>query len=209
MTPKPEGDPFPPGAFDRVDGGEDADFYALPRFVTHIDDGAIGALSEFYGRLLRPGGAVFDLMSSWVSHLPDDLPLGEVVGHGMNADELAANPRLTRWFIQDLNARPVLPLADDSFDAALCCVSVQYLQKPVEVFAQVRRALRPGAPFIVSYSNRCFPTKAVALWRSLGLAQHAELIGLYLERAGFSSVAARALTGVMHGDPMVVVTGRA
>ncbi len=205
----PQPPDFPPGAFDRVDEGDDAAFYAPPRLVTHIDEQAIAALGEFYGRTLKPGGTVLDLMSSWVSHLPDDLELGEVIGHGMNEQELKANPRLARWFVQDLNREPGLPLETGSCDAALCAVSAQYLQKPVEVFAQVRRVLRPGAPFIVSYSNRCFPTKAVAIWRKLDFRQHASLIAAYLERAGFSGIGVQVLANGMSGDPLVAVTGTA
>ena len=201
--------PYPPGAFDRDDESDDALFYAPPRLVTHIDDAAIAALGEFYGRTLAPGGTVLDLMSSWVSHLPSDLELAGVIGHGMNERELASNPRLTRWFVQNLNADPALPLDDASLDAALCCVSVQYLQRPVDVFGEVRRTLKPGAPFIVSYSNRCFPTKAVAIWRSLDLRGHASLIGTYLGQAGFSGIEAHVLANGMHGDPLVAVTGAA
>ena len=104
-------------------------------------------------------------MSSWVSHLPEDVAYASVVGHGMNEEELAANPRLSRWFVQDLNIEPALPLGDGEFDGACLCVSVQYLQRPVDVFREVGRVLRPGAPFVVSFSNRCFPTKAVAIWQ--------------------------------------------
>ena len=181
---------LPARAFDKQDDGDDLSFYAPPRLVTHIDDAAVAALTGLYRELLPADGRVLDLMSSWVSHLPDEIRYGEVVGHGMNADELAANPRLDRWFVQDLNADPVLPLADASLDAALCCVGVQYLQQPVTVFAQVRRALRPGSPFVVSFSNRCFPTKAVAIWRSLDTADQARLVQLYLDRAGFAEVEA-------------------
>ena len=177
--------------------------------VVDVDDSAIAALTAFYGRVLRPGNNVLDLMSSWVSHLPEGVALGEVIGHGMNAQELAANPRLTRSFVQDLNREPALPIDDASLDAALCCVSVQYLRRPVEVFAEVRRSLRPGAPFIVSYSNRCFPTKAVAIWRSLDLGRHAALIRLYFDRAGFSEVAVHGLANGAFGDPLVAVVGRA
>ena len=127
----------------------------------------------------------------------------------MNAAELAANPRLTRHFVTNLNRDPLLPLEDASCDAALCCVSVQYLQHPVEVFAEVRRVLRPGAPFIVSYSNRCFPTKAVAIWRGLDLRGHASLIHRYMTLAGFSDIAVEVLANGMHGDPLVSVTGMA
>ena len=200
---------FPPGAFARVDESDDAQFYFPPRLVTHIDDHAIAALSEFYGRMVKPGGTVLDLMSSWVSHLPDELELGDVIGHGMNREELEANGRLARWFIQDLNRETTLPLDSGCCDAALCCVSVQYLQKPVEVFDEVRRVLKPGAPFIVSYSNRCFPTKAVAIWRSLDLQGHASLIHRYFACGGFSDIGAHVLSNGMHGDPLVALTGHA
>jgi hypothetical protein len=200
---------FPAGAFAREDESDDALFYAPARLVTHIDDAAITALTTHYAEVIAPGSVVLDLMSSWVSHLPEDLPLADVIGHGMNAAELAANPRLTRHFVTNLNHDPLLPLEDASCDAALCCVSVQYLQHPVEVFAQVRRVLRPGSPFIVSYSNRCFPTKAVAIWRGLDLRGHASLIHRYMTLAGFSDIAVEVLANGMHGDPLVSVTGMA
>jgi SAM-dependent methyltransferase len=200
---------LPPDAFRRIDEDDDLDFYAPPRLVTHIDEGATAALTAFYGATLPQNGAVLDLMSSWVSHLPADLSTAEVIGHGMNADELAANRRLDRWFIQDLNADPVLPLATASLDGALCCVGVQYLRRPVEVFADVRRALRPGAPVIVSFSNRCFPTKAVAIWRGLNGAGHARLVSLYLERAGFGDIRVEILADGRSSDPLTVVVGRA
>jgi len=200
---------LPPGAFDKQDGGDDLAFYAPPRLVTHIDEVAVAALTGFYRDLLPDGARVLDLMSSWVSHLPDDRRYAEVVGHGMNADELAANPRLDRWFVHDLNADPTLPLEDGTFDAALCCVGVQYLQQPFDVFAAVRRTLVPTAPFLVSYSNRCFPTKAVAIWQSLDMNQQASLIGLYMERSGFHDVKARILSDGSRGDPLIVVVGRA
>ncbi len=200
---------FPPAAFGRVDEGQDGDFYAPPRLVTHIDDNAIAALRDFYGRTLPRDGVLLDLMSSWVSHLPQDLTAAEVIGHGMNATELSANPRLTRWFVQDLNRDQALPLADASVDGAMCCVSVQYLQHPVQVFTEVRRALRRQAPFIVSFSNRCFPTKAVAVWRSLNAQGHAALVRLFLERAGFTDITLRTLADGRRGDPLHALVGLA
>jgi hypothetical protein len=200
---------LPPAAFAREDEADDALFYQETRLVTHIDDAAIAALTGFYRQVLPPGGVLLDLMSSWVSHLPAEIAYAEVIGHGMNKVELAANPRLTRWFVQDLNRDPKLPLAAASLDAAMICVGFQYLKAPEAVLADVRRALRPGAPLVISYSNRCFPTKAVAVWLALDGRGHAELIDHYLCGAGFGHVAARNLTDGRLSDPLTVVVGRA
>lgn len=202
----PELPELPANAFLKEDTGDDTLFYAPARLVTHIDEPAVAALTALYAELLPPGGAILDLMSSWVSHLPAT-SYAEVIGHGMNAEELAANPRLTRSFVQNLNADPALPLADASLDAALCCVGVQYLQRPLDVFAEIARALRPGGPFVVSFSNRCFPTKAVAIWRALGTGDQAGLVRLYLERSGFASVDARVLADGRTSDPLIAVIG--
>ena len=199
---------LPPGAFAKEDGGDDAFFYGAARLVTHIDEAAIAALTAVYRQVLPSGGIVLDLMSSWVSHLPADVAYGEVIGHGMNAQELAANPRLTHWFVQDLNRDPSLPLSEASIDAAMICVAIQYLQHPLALLAEARRVLRPGAPLVVSFSNRCFPTKAVALWLALDDDGHARLVRLYLERAGFRDVEARRPRDGCASDPLTVVIGR-
>ena len=199
---------LPPNAFLKEDGGDDGDFYAPARLVTHIDEPATRALTAYYRAILPAGSVLLDLMSSWVSHLPPEVAFAEVIGQGMNAEELRANPRLNRSFVQNLNRTPILPLAADSCDAALCCVGVQYLQRPLEVFADVLRILRPGAPFIVSFSNRCFQTKAVAIWRSLDTRGHAALVRLYLERAGFREVSAEVLRDGSESDPLIAVMGR-
>jgi hypothetical protein len=199
---------LPAHAFDRIDDGDDLEFYGPARLVTHIDEAAVAALGDCYRKQIPAGGRVLDLMSSWVSHLPADVDYAEVVGHGMNAEELAANPRLTRWFVQDLNRASKLPLEDAAFDAALCCVGVQYLRAPVAVFREVRRVLAPGAPFVVSFSNRCFPTKAVAVWRAFDTRRHAALVNLYLERAGFEDVSLEVLRDGRESDPLVAAIGR-
>ncbi len=142
------------------------------------------------------------------SHLPDDADYAEVIGHGMNADELAANPRLARWIVQDLNRDAALPFDDRTFDAAMCCVGVQYLQHPYDVFAEIRRVLVPGGPFVISFSNRCFPMKAIAIWRALDTNGHAALVKLYCERAGFTDVRIDLLADGRTGDPLVAVTAR-
>lgn len=199
---------LPPDAFRKEDGGDDAAFYAPTRLVTHIDEDATRALTAFYRATLPAGGVVLDLMSSWVSHLPPEVAFAEVIGQGMNAEELRANPRLTRSFIQNLNRTPTLPLADASCDAGLCCVGVQYLQRPLEVFTDVHRVLRPGAPFVVSFSNHCFPTKAVRIWRSLDARGQAALVSLYLERSGFGDLYTKVLRDGSESDPLIAVTGR-
>ena len=198
---------LPDAAFEKADPSPDAEFYDFPRFVTHIDDAAIAAVTQIYRTVLPADGAILDVMSSWVSHLPPDVTYREVVGHGMNAEELAANPRLTRWFVQDLNADPVLPLPDSGFDGACLCVSVQYLQRPVDVFREVARVLRDGAPFVVSFSNRCFPTKAVAIWQRLMGPEQQRLVGAYLDAAGFTNVDGYAHTRP-GSDPLWSVVGR-
>jgi SAM-dependent methyltransferase len=170
--------------FRRVDESSDGEFYREPRLVTHIDDAAIAAATAFYRDLLPAGGRVLDLMSSWVSHLPADVEYETVAGLGMNAAELEANGRLTERVVQDLNEDPTLPWGDASFDGVIVTVSVQYLTRPAEVFADVGRVLAPGAPFAVLYSNRCFPTKAVAVWQMLRSREHADLIGLYFRLSG-------------------------
>jgi SAM-dependent methyltransferase len=199
---------FPPGAFEKWDAADDSEFYAQPRFVTHIDEAAIAALTAYYRQALPSAGVLLDLMSSWVSHLPADVAYAEVVGHGMNEAELAANPRLGRRFVLDLNRDPRLPLSEASVDAAMICVSIQYLQQPVAVLREVARVLKPGGPLIVSFSNRCFPTKAVAIWQALDNPGHVRLVELYLRGSGFAEIETKTLCDGLASDPMTVVVGR-
>jgi len=197
---------FPPGFFDRLDETPDPLFYALPRFVQHIDDATIAALTAYYGELLRPGAAVLDLMSSWVSHLPEALSLGRVAGIGMNADELAKNPRLTEHHVCDLNDDPRLPLADASFDLALCAVSIQYLTRPLEVFAELARVLRPGGRAVIATSHRCFPTKAIRAWHVLAPAERLRTIAAYFALAGGFAPAETLDRSPPGADPLWIVT---
>jgi len=201
---------LPRGAFTKLDAEDDEIFYEPPRLVCHIDEGAIAALTGFYRKVLPAGGVLLDLMSSWVSHLPPEIGYREVIGHGMNAAELAANPRLSRWFIQNLNRETSLPLDGASLDAAMICVSVQYLQQPVLVLREVARLLRPGAPLVISFSNRCFWTKAVAIWRALDDEGHAHLVERYLGGAGFARIEKHRLAEWLEdvSDPMIAVVGR-
>ena len=202
--------PFLPQHFAREDEAGDEQFYSIPRIVAHIDDEAIGALSAFYARTLTPGGDVLDLMSSCISHLPDDLSLASVTGLGMNAVELEANERLTARVVHDLNRDPRLPFADARFDACMIAVSVQYLIRPIEVFAEIGRVLKPGAPCIVSFSNRCFWTKAVAVWRALNDEGHGKLVAMYFDLSErFEAPEAHDLSPAPgRTDPMFAVTAR-
>lgn len=159
---------FADDPFRRRDPRPDGEFYRMPRWVNHLDGAALDQVGRLYQRLLRPGTHVLDLMASWDSHLPATvLGPAAVTGLGLNRDELDANPILAQRVVHDVNARPVLPFADATFDAAICTVSVEYLTHPVEVFAEVARVLRPGGIFVVVFSNRWFPPKAVRLWEDL------------------------------------------
>ena len=176
--------PFPTSAFQRQDETPDADFYHHPRFVTHIDDAAIAAVTQLYREHFAPNSTLLDLMSSWVSHLPPEIPFRRVVGLGLNAAELAANPRLAAFVVQDLNAQPILPFENQEFDGAAICVSVDYLTQPVAVLRELARVLRPEAPLVITFSNRCFPSKAVAAWHALDDRGHLALVQQYLMAAG-------------------------
>jgi SAM-dependent methyltransferase len=194
---------FPPGFFDRADPSPDSAFYAPTRLVTHIDDRAIAAVGALYTEL-GLDGEVLDLMSSWISHF--ERPPRRLVGLGMNAEELAANPALAGHVVRDLNVDPTLPFPDASFDDATCCVSVDYLVDPVTVFAEVARVLRPGGRFVVTFSNRCFPTKAVRGWLESDDRGHVEIVRRYFELAGgFEPALAQLRTPGGRGDPLHAV----
>jgi SAM-dependent methyltransferase len=207
----PRGDGlYPPDAYEREDESPDAAFYGVPRKVVHIDDGAIAALGALYIEALPASGRLLDLMSSWRSHLPAAHGLREVIGLGMNAEEMGDNPQLTKSVVHDLNREPRLPFGDGEFDGAMCAVSVQYLTHPVLVFREVRRVVRPGAPFVVSFSNRCFFTKAVAVWVATSDAQHRMLVRSYFESAGgWRDVRDEDRSPEGNGDPLYAVWGRA
>lgn len=196
-------DVFPPGFLDRADPSPDTVFYGPPRLVTHIDEGAIAAVGGLYAELGLDGD-VLDLMSSWTSHFP--APPRRLVGLGMNAAELAANPALAEHVVHDLNTDPVLPFPDASFDDAVCCVSVDYLVEPVAVFREVARVLRPGGRFVVTFSNRCFPTKAVRGWLATDDEGRIRIVRAYFVLSGaFGEVRAQRRTPPGPGDPLHAV----
>jgi SAM-dependent methyltransferase len=197
---------FPAGFFGRDDETSDAVFYAHPRFVTHIDDGAIAAVGALYADL-GVGGAVLDLMSSWVSHFRDRPEALTVLG--MNGDELAANRQAAAWVVHDLNRDPVLPFDDDSFDHATCCVSVDYLTQPIAVFRDVARVVRPGGLFVCTFSNRLFPTKAIGGWLHAQSDAHRRIVAAYFAGAGtYEPATARECATPPGGDPLYAVFAR-
>jgi SAM-dependent methyltransferase len=189
----------------RLDG-DDKRFYDQPRFVQHVDDSFRERLTALYRDRLSPGDEVLDLMSSWVSHLPPDLELGDVVGHGLNEAELERNDRLDGWFLQNLNGDQTLPLEDASVDAVLCAVSVQYLRYPGRVFAEVARVLRPGGVVVVSFSSRMFPQKAIRAWRSRSMDERAALVCDYLDSTGAFGTPSVQSAVQRGADPFYAVT---
>eukprot|EP00898_Chlorokybus_atmophyticus_P006617 jgi/Chlat1/6957/Chrsp52S06643 len=210
----PEKYPLTADDFRRFDETSDFQFYNTPRFVTHIDDSAIAAITQWYTENFppsnTPGTAVLDLCSSWISHFPPGYKQERIVGLGMNEDELKRNKVLTEYTVKDLNADPSLPYDDNSFDVVVNAVSVDYLTKPLEVFKEINRVLKPGGLAAMSFSNRCFPTKAIAIWTGTSDLDHIWIVGSYYHYAGgFQKPQAKDITlRAGRGDPMYVVYGR-
>jgi SAM-dependent methyltransferase len=180
--------PLRPDQRTKLDNTDDRQFYVYPRLVTHVDEGFIRQLTDLYRERLKPDTQILDMMSSWVSHLPNEMKFARVEGHGLNGEELAKNPRLDSYVVQNLNADPKLPFTDSHFDAVLNCVSVQYLQYPEAVFAEIYRILKPGGVAIFSFSNRMFYDKAIQAWREGSETSRVELVKSYFQSVpGFSA----------------------
>jgi len=197
---------FPPNFFDRADESPDTLFYAPDRLVTHIDDGAIAAVTDLYDEL-ELAGEVLDICSSWISHFHQ--PPQRLVAMGMNHAELAANEAAGERVVRDLNVEPVLPFDDASFDAVTCCVSVDYLTRPLDVFAEAARVLRPGGLFVCTFSNRCFPTKAIRGWLSTNDEGRCAIVSTYFELTdGFDEPTVQLRNPGVRGDPLYAVWAR-
>ncbi|HTL90131.1 MAG TPA: class I SAM-dependent methyltransferase [Leptolyngbya sp.] len=205
-----------PNQREKLDATNDSLFYEQPRFVTHVDEGFIQQLTDLYRDRLKPNSRIFDMMSSWVSHLPDEVQFEQIEGHGLNEAELARNPRFDHYFVQNLNLEPKLPLPDQSFDAVLNTVSVQYIQYPEAIFTEIHRILKPGGIAIISFSNRMFYQKAIAAWREGSESDRVELVKNYFQAVpGFSEPEAIIkqsqmppvfqLFGMSGGDPFYAV----
>jgi SAM-dependent methyltransferase len=189
----------------RLDPSAGAEFVRARK----IDAAAIAAITDLYREILPPGGAILDLMSGWVSHLPPEIGYSRVVGVGINAAELAENPFLDEWHVQDLNSDSCLPFATAEFDGAAICVSVQHLTRPCEVIHESGRVLKPGAPLIVTFSNRCLPTPAIGCWCLLDGAGQLCLIARHFVQAGnWTDIRCLDRTPRGGGDPLYAVIGR-
>ncbi|BAY17775.1 hypothetical protein NIES21_36170 [Anabaenopsis circularis NIES-21] len=208
--------PLSPNQREKLDNTDDQLFYAYPRFVTHVDDGFIQQLTDLYRDRLQPNTRILDMMSSWVSHLPEEIEFAHIEGHGLNAEELARNPRLNHYFVQNLNENPQIPLPEQGFDAVLICVSVQYIQYPEAIFSEIYRILKPGGIVIISFSNRMFFQKAIQAWRDASETTRVELVKHYFNSIpGFTTpeVIVRQSTtpyflqlmGIGAGDPFYAV----
>jgi hypothetical protein len=200
-----------PEYFRREDEQDDSYFYQTPRLVVHIDDGAISALGQFFKGQIPENSEVLDLMSSWRSHWPAGHPKKRMIGLGMNDVELRENPDLDGYVVHDVNNNPILPFENETFDAVVITVSAQYLTKPIDTFHQVGRILRPGGVFIVSFSNRMFPTKAVLNWRNSTDRGRVDLVGTYMEAAeNLEDIQGTFLNSKTSppDDPMYVVSSR-
>ena len=199
---------FTPEYFQRVDEQDDSVFYETPRLVVHIDDGAIAAIGQFFKQQIPENSEVLDFMSSWRSHWPAGHPKKRMIGLGMNDVELRENPDLDGYVVHDVNANPILPFENETFDAVVITVSAQYLTNPIDTFHQIGRILRPGGKFIVGFSNRMFPTKAVLNWRNSTDRGRVDLVGTYMEAAErFEDIQASFLNPDQSppGDPMYAV----
>lgn len=201
----------------KPDASDDSLFYAQPRFVQHLDGAFRNRLTSLYRQHIPANAVLLDLMSSWVSHLPEDIRYGEVIGHGLNRAELEANPRLDRHWIQDLNRDQSLPLQQDSVDAALTVAGWQYLQYPEAVACELWRVLRPGGQWIISFSNRMFLQKAPQIWTDAGDREHLLTVARVLVAQGWpkpeliaEATRAQGPLGWVgaHGDPFFAVIAR-
>lgn len=204
-------DPYeklPDQFFLREDESPDERFYQEPRFTTHIDDETIAEITNYYRDVLSPSDRLLDLMSSWISHLPDDMSFHQVSGLGMNREELANNPRLDDFIVQNLNTTPHLPYADASFDAVMIIVSIQYLIRPFEVFTEIARILAPGGQCIVAMSHRLFPTKAIYAFQTLSPPDRCRLVSTYMEQTELISAIQLVDRSPANADPLWIVVGR-
>jgi SAM-dependent methyltransferase len=172
--------------------------------VHHIDDDAIDAVGDLYDDL-RIEGDVLDLMSSWVSHF--HTPPRHLRVLGMNDDELRSNAAAAERIVHDLNVDARIPLPAESIDDAVCCASIDYLTRPVAVFKDVARLLRPGGRLVCTFSNRLFATKAIRGWLYATDGERCEIVAEYFRQSrAFGPPLTARRTPIEHrGDPLFAV----
>jgi len=200
---------LPDKVFHRLEGALDEESALPPRLSAPVDPAAIECVTGLYRRYFPPGGAILDLMSSWIGHLPPEAEYRRVVGVGLDEQELVENPFLDEWHVQNLNRDPVLPFGDGEFDAAAICVSVQYLTRPIDLLRDVGRVVRPGGPLVITFSNCCLSGKALACWRMLDEDGHLRLVSYYLQAAGnWRDIECRHRCPDMAAEPLYAVIAR-
>lgn len=175
---------FSDSPFARADTRDDSLFYRMPRLITHLDDTALHKITSLYKRLLPENIHILDLMCSWKSHVPEELNLKSLVGLGLNQEELRKNKQLTDFVLHDLNKNPILPFGNNTFDAVICAVSVEYMTSPFEVFDDVARILKPDGYFILTFSNRWFLPKVVKIWQDIHEFERMGLVIEYFLKSG-------------------------
>jgi hypothetical protein len=189
--PKYDRWPYDSSDFKRYDESDDGIFYNQPRLVTHIDDNAVNALTRYYDTTLPREGKIMDVCTSWKSFYPtevkDAVQKGqlEVYGIGLNAEEMGLNgvfQNNERWRVMDLNRPPhdvrsAWPQQDLKFHAITCVVSIDYLNRPLEVCKNLLEATVEGGKIHLAISNRCFPNKVIRRWMMLNEQSRLELVG--------------------------------
>ena len=148
----------------KIDFADDKIFYHQPRFVNHLSHSFRNRLTHLYSQYLYNHYVVLDLMSSWVSHLPENTKYKKVIAHGMNESELKSNLRVDSFWVQDLNKTQNIPLEDSSVDIGLIVAGWQYLQYPEQVSLELSRVIKNDSYLIISFTNRAFWTKSPNIW---------------------------------------------
>ena len=206
-------------SYKRLDQEDDSRFYTAPRLTGHIDSQASSLLQNIYTGFLNKNDRVLDLMSSVQSHLPENYGL-MTTGLGLNKAELKKNPVLNSHIVHDLNIASLLPFNDNTFDAVVCSLSIEYLTSPRKIVREINRVLVPGGKVLISFSNRWFPPKVTRLWLELHDFERMGLVLDYLlENGSFSELftfsvrnwprpAADIHAGeIVNSDPIFVVAG--
>tara|TARA_B100001093_G_scaffold474589_1_gene499403 strand:- start:119 stop:757 length:639 start_codon:yes stop_codon:yes gene_type:complete len=148
----------------KLDETNDEEFYFNPKFVYHLDANFRKYLSSIYKDEIKDNSTIVDLMSSWDSYLPSGKKYKQVIGHGLNKDELKKNKILNSFWVQNFNLNQTIPLDKSSIDYCLMVAAWQYLQYPETLTKEIARILSDGGKILISFSNRAFWHKAPNIW---------------------------------------------